>query len=224
MNVAELLDTLVSLPTLLLAILIYGFAPGFLLRLLVLVYERDDPRRAELVAELYAVPRLKRVFWVAEQAETAIFDGLVPRVRWAFTGRIILRWRLGSGVKRNRLHPDTFWIPSDEEKETIEPGDVVKLMFEQCDGWVERMWVSVEKIGRRRWVGTLNSHPLDFPRLHPGCKIRFRPEHIIDYDLDPHTDMDGDRRQQEVAICPECTAANDPDALPARTEHADDAT
>ena len=65
MTVPELLDRLVALPTLLVAIIVYGFAPGFLLRLIVLAYERDDPRRAELIAELYDVPRLKRPFWVA---------------------------------------------------------------------------------------------------------------------------------------------------------------
>lgn len=134
MNVVELLDSLASLPMLLLAIVVYGFAPGFLLRLIVLAYEHDDPRREELVAELYAVPRLKRPFWVAEQLETALFDGLGPRIKWTLTGRLILRWHLKSGVKMNRKHPDTFWVPSDEEKAAVQPGTIVKLMFQQSDG------------------------------------------------------------------------------------------
>jgi hypothetical protein len=99
-NVNELLDSLVSLPTLLLAIVVYGFAPGFLLRLLVLVYERDDPRRAELIAELYNVPRFKRPFWVAEQIETAIFDacGWSSR-RWA-AAAWSARWRTTRSTSR----------------------------------------------------------------------------------------------------------------------------
>lgn len=185
MNVTESLDSLVSVPTLLLAVLVYGFAPGFLLRLLVLVYERDDPRRAELIAELYEVPRLKRPFWVAEQIETAIFDGVGPRVRWALTGRVILRWKLRSGVKQNRLYPTSFTIPSPVECRALEPGDVVKLMFEQNDGWGERMWVRIEKAGRRRLVGRLENLPLAFPRLDFGSKITFRREHIIDIHPDP---------------------------------------
>lgn len=198
MNVAELLDSLVSLPTLLLAILIYGFAPGFLLRVLVLVYDLDDPRRVELIAELYEVPRLKRPFWVAEQIETAIFDGLGPRIRWALTGRVILGWKLRSGVKQNRLHPTSFWIPSDAEKDAIEPGSVVKLMFEQSDGWGERMWVIVDKVGRRRITGYLDNDPLDFPRLYPGRKIRFRREHIIDIHPDPADHADCEQRVRAV--------------------------
>lgn len=83
MNVADLLSSLISLSTLLVAVLVYGFAPGFVLRLLVLLYPRQDPRRAELIAELYEVPRLTRPFWVAEQIETAVFDGLGARFRSA---------------------------------------------------------------------------------------------------------------------------------------------
>lgn len=186
MNVAELLDSLASWPTLLLAVVVYGFMPGFVLRLMVLVYEPDDPRRQELIAELYAVPRLSRPFWVAEQLETALFDGIWPRIQWALTGRVILRWSLGSGVKMNRNHPDTFWIPTDADKAQVEPGSIVKLIFHQSDGWGERMWVRVEKIRGGRLVGRLDNDPLGFPRLHYGDRIKFRRKHIIDIHPDPH--------------------------------------
>lgn len=177
----------------LLVIAIYGFAPGFLLRLIVLSYERNDPRREELIAELYTVPRLNRPFWVAEQIETAMFDALGPRIQWALTGRLILRWKLRSGVKQHQLYPTTFEIPSEDERQAVEPGDMVKLMFEQSDGWGERMWVCVEKARRRSLVGRLDNLPLDFPRLDYGSKVRFRREHIIDIDLDP-----------VPPLCPDC--------------------
>jgi hypothetical protein len=57
--------------------------PGFCLRLIVLAYSRNDPRRAELIAELYAVPRIQRPFWVAEQLEVALFEGVVQRLKAA---------------------------------------------------------------------------------------------------------------------------------------------
>ena len=77
---AELLEAVVSWPGLLLVLLVFGFAPGFCLRLIVLAYPRGDPRRAELIAELYAVPRIERPLWVAEQLEVALFEGLAHRV------------------------------------------------------------------------------------------------------------------------------------------------
>jgi hypothetical protein len=87
---AELLDTVISWPTLLLVLLVFGFAPGFCLRLIVLAYPRSDPRRAELIAELYAVPRVQRPLWVAEQLEVALFEGIAHRVSAAFRSLISL--------------------------------------------------------------------------------------------------------------------------------------
>jgi len=39
----ELLEAIASWQTLALALLVFGFAPGFVLRLLVKIYPRDDP-------------------------------------------------------------------------------------------------------------------------------------------------------------------------------------
>jgi len=76
----ELLEIATSLPSLLLVLLVFGFAPGVCLRLIVLAYPRTDPRREELIAELYRVPRIQRPLWVAEQLEVALFEGLAHRV------------------------------------------------------------------------------------------------------------------------------------------------
>jgi hypothetical protein len=78
---AELIATVTSWPSLLGVLVVFGFAPGFCLRLIVFAYPRGDPRRAELIAELYAVPRIQRPLWVAEQLEVALFEGLVMRAR-----------------------------------------------------------------------------------------------------------------------------------------------
>lgn len=174
-----LLAAVVSWPTLILALVAFGFAPGAALRLIVHAYPNDDPRRQELLAELYAVPRWERPFWVAQQLEVAVFEGLWERVVWAATGRVIHRWRLQSGVEQNNRYPETFWIPSTEEKEAIQPGSIVKLFFTMNDGWAERMWVKVEEIKPTHLVGTLDNEPVGIPRLHAGRKVRFRREHVI---------------------------------------------
>ena len=128
---AELLEAVVSWPTLLLVLLVFGFAPGFCLRLIVLVYPRSDPRRAELIAELYAVPRIERPLWVAEQLEVALFEGLGQRVsavlprltgllQRALSARVLGYWRaLPDGqvvfIYRRWCRPKhTRWSDSEE--------------------------------------------------------------------------------------------------------------
>lgn len=177
-----MLIALKAWPAFLVALLVFGFAPGAVLRLIVLAFHRDDPRRSELLAEIHAVPRLERPFWVLEQLEVALFEGIWGRVVWAATGRIIHRWHLGSGVDRHLAYPETFEIPSEEERLTIEPGAVVKLMFEMKDGWGERMWVNVSNVGKRHFTGTLVNCPVGIPRLAPGDAIKFKPDHVIDID------------------------------------------
>jgi hypothetical protein len=93
MGMSGLIDAVISWPTFALILVVFGFAPGALLRLIVLAFPRDDPRRQELRAELYAVPRIERPFWVAEQLEVALFEGLWNRLARAITRRMINRMR-----------------------------------------------------------------------------------------------------------------------------------
>jgi len=85
--VTELLDAIVSWRTFLIALVVFGFAPGALLRLIVLAFPRDDPRRRELLAELPTVARTERPFWVFEQLERALFEGIGERVARVATRR-----------------------------------------------------------------------------------------------------------------------------------------
>ncbi|HMG44894.1 MAG TPA: DUF2314 domain-containing protein [Acidimicrobiales bacterium] len=182
---SALLEAVVSWRTLLLSILVFGFAPGAALRIIVLAFHREDPRRQELLGEIYAVPRWERPYWVAQQLEAAIFEGLGGRIEWALTGRVIYRTHKTSGVKMNQRYPDSFSIPSEEEKDYVLAGDWVKICFTVGwpDEWGERMWVKVEKVGRQKMVGTLANQPIGFPRLDYGDTITFRREHIIDIDF-----------------------------------------
>jgi hypothetical protein len=187
----ELLTLVLSWRTGLMVVFVFGFAPRFSLRLILRAFHRDDPRRDELVAEFFVVPRWERPIWVFQQLEVAIVEGLGGRLRWAATGRIIDRWHLGDGVKFNRDYPTTFEIPTDEDKAAIEPGDTVKAMFTMKD-WGERMWLEVVEVKRRRYVCQLTSHPVGIPRLDFGKTLKIKPEHVIDilwHDVD-YTEMD----------------------------------
>ncbi len=192
-----MLDTMshvfVSWQALLVACVVFGFAPGAALRLIVLGFREDDPRRRELLAELRTIPRLDRPFWVFEQLELALLEGVSGRLAWAATGRVIYRWHLSSGVERNRAHPDSFWIPNDDQKAAIGPGSVVKLMFDMRDGWGERMWVTVVGLKRGRFIGTLDNQPVGIPRLDYGDRVKFKFEHVIDIDCSSNDVIDAEQ-------------------------------
>lgn len=78
-----MVDALVSWPTFLIALVVFGFAPRAVLRVILLAYPSSDPRRRELHAELHAVPRLERPIWVLEQLEVALFEGIPRRIKRA---------------------------------------------------------------------------------------------------------------------------------------------
>lgn len=82
----SLITQVIAWPTLLIALVVFGFAPGAVLRLIVLAFRRDDPRRSELLAELPHVPRIERPFWVCEQLEVALFEGLFRRLTGSADG------------------------------------------------------------------------------------------------------------------------------------------
>lgn len=167
-----------------LAMLVIVIVPGLLLRVAVLVYPRGDERRDELIAEMYAVPFLRRPIWVFQQIEVVIWEGLPERWYQFAVGRIIYRWKLRSGEVSNREYPTTFWIPPADERNRVAQGAFVKLMFMLSDGYGERMWVQVEGHRGNRYIGSLLNSPVLIPRLGSGDRVKFRAEHIIDIEGD----------------------------------------
>lgn len=180
--IGELVGAPGALGALALAVLIFGFAPGIVLAAIVRLIP-DMDRRLELQAELYEVPRWERPFWVAQQLEVALRVGLAPRVEWYWGRHVWHRCTLESGLERYQAHPVSFWVPDDEEKAAIRPGDLVKLMWavDRLPG--ERMWVKVAERKGDRLVGTLENWPV-FVYMNPGEKVAFHIDDIIDCEFE----------------------------------------
>jgi hypothetical protein len=168
----------VLLPVLGLVLLIWGVAPGLVVRLASLGFHREDPRRKEMIAELYVVPRWEQPLWVAQQVERSVTEGLGGRLIDAGRGRLWDRWEYSDGVAMNAESPDTFEIPEQRHKDHILPGDIVKLGFGSRDGG-ERMWVTITKVRGDRYWGTLDNDPVVIWGKRYGSKLRFRGKHII---------------------------------------------
>jgi len=91
----ELIDAAISWPALLIALVIFGAAPNLVLRLLLLAYPKGHPQRAAIWADFRDVPRWERPFWVCEQLDGALFEGL--RQRWN------AKVKAGSGVSPQQV-------------------------------------------------------------------------------------------------------------------------
>lgn len=82
----------------------------------------------------------------------------------------------------HRLQPRTFSIPRRVVRETLAPGDYVKLIFkvDPPAGRVEaeRMWVEVLGTNGGTYTGRLANKAEHLPDLHPDDIILFGPEHI----------------------------------------------
>ena len=181
--IGELMGATGALGTLAVALLIFGFAPGLLLALIVRLLHPDDPRRQELHAELYAVPRWERPFWVCEQFEVALREGLFPHATW-WVGRVVWhRAKLRSGLEQHRQYPDSFEVPTDETKELLRPGDSVKLMWAVRRQPGERMWVRIIHRDGDRLIGTLENDPV-FVFKDYGDTVKFHIDDIIDCSYD----------------------------------------
>jgi hypothetical protein len=77
----DLIGSTASPMSLLILVGVFGFAPVFTVRIFVLLYPPGHPRRAELIAELYTLKRIPRVFYAAEVAAAAVVEGVAERIK-----------------------------------------------------------------------------------------------------------------------------------------------
>lgn len=102
-------------------------------------------------------------------------------------------WQLRSAEQSHREHPDTFWIPPLEQRQSLKRGQAARLIFDievqDADGAValqgERMWVIVaERVGDG-YIGILDNQPASIEAservyLCFGAEVPFLPEHVVD--------------------------------------------
>lgn len=78
----------------------------------------------------------------------------------------------------------TFFLPEQEAINSVQSGDLVKLIFSgkpPSQNWeAERMWVTVTEISAAMMKGILANVPSDLPQLRLGSPIEFQSWKIVD--------------------------------------------
>jgi len=105
-------------------------------------------------------------------------------------------WCLESGLERHLLHPESFEIPDEQARRSLQLGDFAKLIFlvqteDAEEPIVERMWVTVREIAGDTYFGLLDNEPEidENDEFWLGTEVPFGQEHIIEIqkgDADSH--------------------------------------
>lgn len=99
-------------------------------------------------------------------------------------------WMIDDGEAANAATPETYWIPSQADRESLQPGDLVKIRFyirapndsgELVDHG-ERMWVRVKEHRDGWFLGELDNDPYCTDTIQAGMELWFQPRHVIDID------------------------------------------
>lgn len=97
-------------------------------------------------------------------------------------------WCLENAEARHAAAPDTFWIPETERRESLEVGDLAKLIFrisvdnEDENVSVERMWGLVRALTPSGYLGVLDNEPdaiAENEEFWLGTELPFAAEHVI---------------------------------------------
>jgi hypothetical protein len=97
-------------------------------------------------------------------------------------------WCLEDGEHYHQAAPATFWIPTKEQREDLQPGDLAKLIFRinvddpEDPTPAERMWVIVRKRIAGGYLGILDNDPdalAENGRFCSGIELPFEPRHLI---------------------------------------------
>jgi hypothetical protein len=90
--------------------------------------------------------------------------------------------RLVSAEECHAQNPERFWIPDKADRESLQPDDIVKVIFKTYTGdniTGERIWVIVTGRVGDKYIGKLDNTPYIIAGKY-GDQVYFRAEHVID--------------------------------------------
>jgi hypothetical protein len=97
----------------------------------------------------------------------------------------MVSYTLDNAAEMHRAAPATFYLPPLKDRETLRPGDLVKLVFRiefAEEAHVERMWVIVTEAKPEFYIGVLDNDPYCTEEIRSGMRVEFHADHVIQID------------------------------------------
>lgn len=96
-------------------------------------------------------------------------------------------WELEDAVAKNSLNPTTFFIPSIESRESLEPDDKAKVIMrirtindkDVEEDNIEGLWLIVRDKKENHFAGILDTTVECTTELKVGMEIIFEPRHVV---------------------------------------------
>ncbi|KQL18804.1 DUF2314 domain-containing protein [Cytobacillus solani] len=88
-------------------------------------------------------------------------------------------YKLMNAVVQNKLHPNTFEIPTKSDIAKIKIDTYVKLCFEEVGKQSERMWVLVTFADGENFNGVLHNQPVGLRSVKHGDVVKFKHYNIL---------------------------------------------
>ena len=95
---------------------------------------------------------------------------------------ILCRYSIDDGEAMHRSAPETFWIPSAQERAALQPGEYVRLGFRlevESLSIGERMWVQVTQREGDSYIGRLANAPERIIMLRFRDLVRFKARNVL---------------------------------------------
>ncbi len=92
-----------------------------------------------------------------------------------------MNYKLENAEILNAENPNTFYIPSKVERESLKVGDLVKLIFvfDDEESMPERMWVEILSKEGEKYKGRLDNDPYTTKVIKYSDEVFFGSENII---------------------------------------------
>lgn len=97
-------------------------------------------------------------------------------------------YTLDNAAEIHRDFPETFHLPQETARASLQPGALVKLIFRidvDDETHVERMWVQITDVTPGGYKGVLDNDPYCTDEIRSGMPVDFHADHIIEIYREP---------------------------------------